>query len=34
MDHLNGILFWDNLAKMKRDILKRKFKKQIKEQDA
>ena len=34
MDHLNGILFWDNLAKMKRDILKRKFKKKIKEQDA
>lgn len=34
MDHLNGILFWDNLGKMKRDILKRKFKKKIKEQDA
>jgi len=33
MDHLNGILFWDNLGKMKRDILKRKYKKKIKEQD-
>ena len=32
MDHLNGILFWDNIGKMKRDILKRKFKKKIKEQ--
>ena len=30
MDHLNGILFWDNIGKMKRDILKRKFKKKIK----
>ena len=27
MDHLNGILFWDSLGKIKRDILKRKFKK-------
>ena len=34
IDHLNGILFWDNLGKMKRDILKRKFKKKIKEQGA
>ena len=34
MDHLNGILFWDNLGKVKRDILKRKFKKKIKERDA
>jgi peptide deformylase len=34
MDHLNGILFWDKLGKMKRDILKRKFKKKIKEQNA
>ncbi|MBT5471216.1 MAG: peptide deformylase [Nitrospina sp.] len=34
MDHLNGILFWDSLGKVKRDILKRKFKKKIKEQDA
>ena len=34
MDHLNGILFWDSLGKMKRDILKRKFKKKIKEQDS
>jgi peptide deformylase len=33
MDHLNGILFWDKLGKMKRDILKRKFKKKIKEQE-
>ena len=33
MDHLNGVLFWDNLGKMKRDILKRKFKKKIKEQN-
>lgn len=32
MDHLNGILFWDSIGKMKRDILKRKFKKKIKEQ--
>ena len=31
MDHLNGVLFWDNLGKIKRDILKRKFKKKIKE---
>ncbi|MBT3922748.1 MAG: peptide deformylase [Nitrospina sp.] len=34
MDHLNGILFWDIIGKMKRDILRRKFKKKIKEQDA
>ena len=34
MDHLNGVLFWDNLGKVKRDILKRKFKKRIKELDA
>ena len=34
MDHLNGVLFWDNLGKVKRDILKRKFKKRIKGQDA
>jgi peptide deformylase len=34
MDHLNGILFWDKIGKMKRDILKRKFKKKIKEQGA
>ena len=31
MDHLNGILFWDSLGKIKRDILKRKFKKKLKE---
>jgi peptide deformylase len=34
MDHLNGVLFWDTLGKVKRDILKRKFKKKLKEQDA
>jgi len=34
MDHLNGVLFWDKLGKVKRDILKRKFKKKIKEQEA
>lgn len=32
MDHLNGVLFWDSLGKIKRDILKRKFKKKLKEQ--
>ncbi len=31
MDHLKGSLFWDNLSKVKRDILKRKFKKKLKE---
>ncbi len=31
LDHLNGILFWDKLSKVKRDILKRKFKKILKE---
>lgn len=31
IDHLNGILVWDNLSKVKRDILKRKFKKKLKE---
>ena len=31
MDHLNGILFWDNLGKIRRDLLKRKFKKKLKE---
>jgi len=34
IDHLNGILFWDNLSKVKRDILKRKFKKILKELEA
>jgi len=34
MDHLNGVLFWDSLGKVKRDIMKRKFKKKLKEQDA
>lgn len=32
MDHLNGSLFWDNLGKARRDLLKRKFKKLQKEQ--
>ena len=31
MDHLNGVLFWDNLSKVKRSILQRKFKKKLKE---
>jgi len=31
MEHLNGSLFWDNLGQAKRDILKRKFKKKLKE---
>lgn len=31
LDHLNGILFWDKLGKVKRDVLKRKFKKLLKE---
>ena len=34
MDHLNGVLFWDSLGKVKRDIMKRKFKEKLKEQDA
>ena len=34
IDHLNGILFWDSLGKVKRDIMKRKFKKKLKEQEA
>ena len=34
MDHLNGVLFWDNLSKVKRDILQRKFKKKLKEMEA
>jgi len=33
MDHLNGILFWDNLGKIKRDLLKRRFKKKLKEME-
>ena len=33
IDHLNGILFWDSLGKVKRDIMKRKFKKKLKEQE-
>jgi len=31
MDHLEGKLFWDMLGKVKRDMLKRKFKKVLKE---
>ena len=31
MEHLNGSLFWDNLGKVKRDVMKRKFKKKQKE---
>jgi peptide deformylase len=31
LDHLDGLLFWDNLGKVRRDILKRKFKKLLKE---
>ena len=31
MDHLNGVLLWDSLSKVKRDILKRKFKKKLQE---
>jgi len=31
MDHLNGVLFWDNISKVKRDMLQRKFKKKLKE---
>ena len=27
LDHINGVLFWDKLSKVKRDSLKRKFKK-------
>ena len=34
MDHLNGVLLWDNLSKVKRDILQRKFKKKLKETEA
>ena len=34
IDHLNGVLFWDSLGKVKRDIMKRKFKKKLKEQEA
>ena len=34
MDHLNGVLFWDNLSKVKRNILQRKFKKKLKEIEA
>ena len=34
MDHLNGSLFWDNLGKARRDLLKRKFRKKQKEKVA
>ncbi len=33
LDHLNGKLFWDMLGRVKRDILKRKFKKWLKENE-
>ena len=33
LDHLEGKLFWDMLSKVKRDILKRKFKKKLKEME-
>lgn len=33
LDHLNGKLFWDMLSRAKRDMLKRKFKKILKEQE-
>tara|TARA_B100000315_G_scaffold249651_1_gene281206 strand:- start:4310 stop:4852 length:543 start_codon:yes stop_codon:yes gene_type:complete len=31
MDHFNGVLFWDHLGKVKRDMLKQRFKKLQKE---
>lgn len=31
MDHLNGVLFWDKLGKVRRDILRRKFKKKLRD---
>ena len=34
MDHINGSLFWDNLGKARRDLLKRKFRKKQKEKVA
>ncbi|PIQ96785.1 MAG: peptide deformylase [Nitrospinae bacterium CG11_big_fil_rev_8_21_14_0_20_56_8] len=34
MDHLDGKLFWDNLGKAKRDLLKTRFKKKLKEMKA
>ena len=34
MDHLKGVLFWDNMSKVKRNILQRKFKKKLKETEA
>ncbi|MCF8719524.1 peptide deformylase [Nitrospina gracilis] len=34
LDHLEGKLFWDMLGRTKRDMLKRKFKKLLKEQGA
>ena len=34
MDHLKGVLFWDNMSKVKRNILQRKFKKKLKEIEA
>ncbi|MFQ5481694.1 MAG: peptide deformylase [Nitrospinaceae bacterium] len=34
LDHLDGKLFWDMLGKVKRDVMKRKFKKMLKEKKA
>ena len=34
IDHFNGVLFWDHLGKVKRDMLKQKFKKFQKEKRA
>lgn len=34
IDHFNGVLFWDHLGKVKRDMLKQKFKKLQKEKRA
>lgn len=31
LDHLNGILFWDKIGRIKRDMLRRKFKKILKD---
>ena len=33
LDHLDGKLFWDCLGKVKRDVLQRKFKKMLKENE-
>ena len=33
IDHLNGVLFVDHISRLKRDIILRKVKKQIREND-